>query len=573
MARVCVLLVFYGLLFTNFAGQAQSEEASSHEIEVLIGATSAPPLQPQKQSAINDKSQIIETSAPQRGSRKQPLEIIIKTQPEASHNQAVVTSPTVAYPATSHPAINPIAVLATPMSKPVSTATGLSKKLVSVASSTPKANSSPVKLVPAPQVNHTPAQMTIETLATPQPRVTAAAFQENANTVLLARIQNTEPLPNPTQLDAGNNLPPAPPVNARPPAATSSEPQQAGSYPHQIITEPGPTVVGESGILCRGDGCCATCCIPKKAGFIFGGENLYLTAFDEPEQQVILTNQVTGAVHNGASDPGMGFGYRTWMGFKNCGRGYRLTYTHLGNSDQNVRPVVPTQGTPAFHENYFLSGDTVDLEVTQEFCFCQMNLQTSFGGRYGRLDRNASVYGYGDLPSSDNAAEVFGYAMGANELEAIGFTFSLGALKPMGYHCGWSAFWNWRGSMMWGDSVASALTEANTVLKVNSTAIGSANSRDKAFATVEHSENIFISEAQLGVQYCKCLCCFPATFIFNAGIEYQHWKTGDLTASSDSFATLLASPPLVGGRVDARSRAHDGDLDLIGMFIGAGFIY
>ena len=148
----------------------------------------------------------------------------------------------------------------------------------------------------------------------------------------------------------------------------------------------------------------------------------------------------------------------------------------------------------------------------------------------------------------------------------------LGGRKPFACFCGWYGFWSYRGSLLWADSTASVLTEANAVIKAPIGA-ATANSQDKAFASKDHSENVYISEFQLGVEYCQPLCCVPARFFFRASLEYQLWRTGDVAASSNSFAFLTGSPPPFGGQVDATADAHDGGLDLFGLVVSAGISF
>ncbi len=170
-----------------------------------------------------------------------------------------------------------------------------------------------------------------------------------------------------------------------------------------------------------------------------------------------------------------------------------------------------------------------------------------------------------------NGMDVLGLAIGANEIEGTGFTASIGGRKPIFNGCGWSFFWNFRGSFLWSDTSAFALTEADA-LATPAIGIGSAHSRDLAAATERHA-NVFIAEVLAGIEYERCLQCYPATVFFRAAFEFQHWETGDPRAQSNSFAFLQGAPPAFGGRADAFSVAHDGNLDLIGFRIGCGFRY
>jgi len=297
---------------------------------------------------------------------------------------------------------------------------------------------------------------------------------------------------------------------------------------------------------------------------------MFLAPLGEPAQEVVLTDLTTQEVLSGSSHPGFGSGIRTWLGLQRNGWGFRVQYSHFGNDEIDPDPCVPINGEPAFEQAFYLQAYAVDIELTQGLCFGQWRIDSSFGARYARVERNSMVVGYGTL---GNDVNLYGFAMGANQLEGPGFTFSVGGRKPLHWcwlPCGFSAYWMYRGSLLWADSSASVLTEATAITK---DPVGVANSRDKAFACQEGSENMYISEVQLGIQYERCLQCCPAVFFFRTGLEYQHWVTGDVVAQSNSFAFLQGDPSEFGGRVDAFSRAHDGELDLIGFMLGAGLTY
>lgn len=310
---------------------------------------------------------------------------------------------------------------------------------------------------------------------------------------------------------------------------------------------------------------CGSCC---ESGLFIGVEGLYLAPFDEPEHRVTFTDLVTSDSYSGASNPSLGTGVRTWIGLQDCGRGFRISYTYFGNENIKPIPSVPINAQPSFLETYHLKASSLDVELTHAFRFCTSEYEASLGARYASLQRNGTTVGYGTVGD----VNLLGVAMGANKIEGTGFTGMLGARKPLGGNCGWYGFWRYRGSLLWADSTASVLTEANAVIKAPVGA-AAANSQDKASASKDHNECVFISEVQLGVQYCKPLCCSPALFYFRAAVEYQLWRTGDVFAESNSFASLAGGPPLFGGQVDATSRAHDGGLDMFGLVIGAGITF
>ena len=312
------------------------------------------------------------------------------------------------------------------------------------------------------------------------------------------------------------------------------------------------------------EACHATCA----AGLMFGVEGTFLGPIGEPEQTVTLTDLITERAYTGSPHASLGAGVRTWLGLQRCGRGIRFQYWHLGNDSVHAIPVAPIDGEPAFVESFYLRADAVDIEFIQRLsCFCDWTLDTSFGGRYARLERNSTVVGYGTL---GNGVDLYGLATGGNEIEGAGLTFSFCGRKPIGCNGCWHTFWSYRGSFLWADSTVSALTEANAV---TTDPLGAANSRDQAFLYRDNTEHMYISEIQLGVQYERSLRCFPTKLFLRAALEFQHWTTGDTLARTNSYAFLHDGPEEFGGRVDASSDAHDGDLDLLGFAFAMGLTY
>ncbi len=306
-------------------------------------------------------------------------------------------------------------------------------------------------------------------------------------------------------------------------------------------------------------------CCPS--GLYAGAEMTYLVPLDEPTNRVVLSDPIAGISYSGAADPSIGVGIRTWIGLQCDGWGIRARYWNFGNENIDNEPMVPTNLHPAIHEAYELNADVLDIELTQRFHVRCWQLDTSFGARYANLERNATVLGYGQV---GNGVDLYGMALGANEIEGTGFTASLGGRRSLGDCCGWRFFWNFRGSVLWSDATSSSFTEATAI--TNNPA-GVSNSRDVAFITVDHSENVWIADATAGLEYDFALCRAPGIFTFRIGLEYQYWNTGDLRSQSESFAFLQGGPPGFAGRADANSFAHDGDLDLIGLVMGVSWAY
>lgn len=357
----------------------------------------------------------------------------------------------------------------------------------------------------------------------------------------------------------------------------------------ELVTadEIGPVFLHEDGSRISGD-LWGTWNTWFQTGLYAGVEGTFLAPINEPIQSVYLTDLTNNNQYTARSQSGLGGGVRTWIGLQNHGWGFRVRYWHFGDEAVRPDPVVPTNAEPTTTSASYLRADVVDIELTQRYFFLGQQISTSFGARYAELERNNTAVAYGDL---GNGVNLYGLAMGANNVSGTGFTTSIGGLKPLhffwnrscddcGGACGgqcarpcgqWLGYWNVRGSVLWADSTVSALTDANAVIK--GAAVASAFSRNKASASKDHSETLGIIELQLGMQYQRHLRCCPAIAFLRAGAEYQYWNTGDLTATSNSFAFLQGGTPAFGARVDSVADAHNGNLGLIGFTIGAGLTY
>lgn len=375
--------------------------------------------------------------------------------------------------------------------------------------------------------------------------------------------------------------PPGAPPQQAPPAESAEQgyvgPATEGPYMYTGPTPSGPAVIHDGWSDVWTSQCGPWCPLGT---IIHGVEGTFLVPVDEPNQTVRFTNLLNGQRYRGKSSPGLGSGVRSWIGLQQNGTGIRARYWFFGNDLLDVSPEVPIGNGPAFIESYYLRAQTVDIELFHEFCFAHGTLDASFGGRYASLRRTGAVTGFGTVGNVD----VLGLALGSNEVEGTGLTASIGGRKPLGCFgkgcdscvscntccaapCGLNFFWNFRGSVLWADSTVSVLTDANAITKPPIGA-ASASSRDKAFATNDHSENVFIADLQLGLEYNFGVCCLPGLFSVRGGVEWQHWETGDLIARSNSFAALQGGPPPFGALTEANADAHDGDLDLIGFFVG-----
>jgi hypothetical protein len=299
------------------------------------------------------------------------------------------------------------------------------------------------------------------------------------------------------------------------------------------------------------------CC---NLGLEVGVEGVFLAPIGEPEQSVYLTDLGSNSSVFGESTPGLGAGIRTWIELQKNDRGLRARYLYFGNAVALSDPEFVVPADPGFIQSYNLDANTLDLELTQQFCLCEHQLETSFGGRWARLNRSSTVTGFGTVGGTD----VQGFAYGANETEGAGFTSSIGGRRAIFCDGGWNFIWGFRGSFIWADSTTAVLTDVTAAQGATV-----ARSRDSAFAGTE-AEDLFILDLTLGVEYESCIkcCCREANLFFRTGFEYQWWDTGSPFAESYSFAGV--GGPGGSGLVEAFSYGHDGDLSLIGFFLGGG---
>ncbi len=381
----------------------------------------------------------------------------------------------------------------------------------------------------------------------------------------------------------------APPTVPGPPDPTAQPPMAppvAGPYPPDGAYGPEWSANGACGGSCGPTSGCLSCTgtggpiyIQKGWGdvwngmwggggggvFVGGVEGTFLVPLDEPSQSVTMTDLNTNRQWSGDPRGTLGGGVRTWIGLQKCGWGVRVRYWRFGVNNVAPDPDVPKWVEPTIVENYHLTANVLDFELTQRFFVHCWQIDTSFGARYADLNRYIQTVGYGQV---GNGVDLYGLAMGSNSLEGTGFTASIGGSRQLRPCSGWYFFWNFRGSALWADTMASVLTDATAFTAAPP---ASANARNHANSTAA-KEDVYIAETQVGLEYRIRSCCW-GQLAFRGGIEYQYWNTGNVLAQSQSFASLQGGNPPFGGDVTSTANAHDGDLDLIGFIFGLEWTY
>jgi hypothetical protein len=85
------------------------------------------------------------------------------------------------------------------------------------------------------------------------------------------------------------------------------------------------------------------------------------------------------------------------------------------------------------------------------------------------------------------------------------------------------------------------------------------------------SDDLFIGEIQVGIEWDFALRCLPAKAFFRTAFEYQYWDASTGSAASGSFA-----------RVDVNSNTYQATtgssapgliVDFVGLSVGTGFTW
>lgn len=304
-------------------------------------------------------------------------------------------------------------------------------------------------------------------------------------------------------------------------------------------------------------------------GLFVGGETTFLTASRENYQSVAIDSLVSSASLAGENSSGYGAGGRGWIGMRSGKTGFVATawHFHEGNSNSPGTMFGKDSASPA--TIYNLQATTVDLELFQEFCIMNSSLRVSFGGRYADYRRRGYATGFGSMEDAD----VFAGSHGATSMSGWGLTGSLAGYHPLRRpltehhdfgHCvsPWSFQWLLRGSVIDGEAIASARTEAQV-----SHPLGVSRSVD---GTIAGWEGIMSSGMlQFGIGYRRPLVYLPAMLDFVTGFEGHIQQTGRVGAASTSYATLAGHDGAsdFGAVSVADSLVNTRDLVLTGFFM------
>jgi hypothetical protein len=300
-------------------------------------------------------------------------------------------------------------------------------------------------------------------------------------------------------------------------------------------------------------------------GFYAGVEATLLWADINGSPSQVGTFDPFGApvsVHSSAySDVGDGMtaSPRLWLGYQGSGCwGVVGRYFDYRSTAMTLDPFAGPLDTLGLMSNNKLRAYNMDIEATRLFDRGCWSGNVSLGVRHASLNSTSSI-------SSNSVVGtdlVSGIAMTDRQFNGTGLTFGFLGRRPIGCS-GANFFINARGSMLWGNSAASA--EAATSIL---TPLGAAS--DFQFAAAGNDEGeLFIGEIQAGVEWEYELQCAPATAFLRLAGEFQYWE-GDHGLNASAVSTSFAVP---GATVVSAATAGDQQLDLFGVSLAAGISY
>jgi len=195
-----------------------------------------------------------------------------------------------------------------------------------------------------------------------------------------------------------------------------------------------------------------------------------------------------------------------------------------------------------------------DIEAARPFVFLDTPMLFAFGARHAALEQDSILL----ATDSINGDTLSGFGAAFRDFHGTGLTVAWGGWRPVWGSPSFNWVWNVRNSVLWGD--------VQSVAEAQATAVGAGGlSYDTASSRFEHENDMYIGEAQLGVQWNHRLQCLPACAFARVMGEYQYWDATCDTAEGRATAVMAGN-----SEVMAYANAQSLRVDLIGLSIGAG---
>lgn len=329
------------------------------------------------------------------------------------------------------------------------------------------------------------------------------------------------------------------------------------------------------GIL--GEGCRNGLLWCSRSGLIGGAQGTFLAPTKDSQLSVSMIDMVNNVTRTEESDFGFGGGVRTWLGIQSENVGFRVVYWGFENNHYRPDSGTNAMGSSGFSNNYFLTANTLDIEMFNGYCFGASTVRASLGARYADMERQSMILGRGKVGD----VGLLGIASSMADLQGWGVVAGLEGTIPLrpwfrDPGCGPSPcnfFWKVQGSALAADTKAVAVTQVHVTPPEE--LFATAYSSDEAMAFGDST--LLVGLLQLGLDYRIPIhrCHRPAFVDFMCGFEAQTWQTGEAAATSASNAFLAGAIDgnTFGGSVAATSYANPSSIGFYGFVMGMSLSY
>lgn len=325
-----------------------------------------------------------------------------------------------------------------------------------------------------------------------------------------------------------------------------------------------------------GGGGCGACCPPPGCPVCFNGEveatillpdlrgNSVNGTFASPTVPALAT---FASMDSELDEQDVLLSPRIWLHAQKCEWGLGLRVWYLDETESDFTPLDQLQlniFSASTSERLYLL--TTDAELTYSWHGHQhggwggASYQLGVGMRY--LDMEHESIAFGSALLDDVIAGTNGIA--TTDFEAIGITSGFRGTVPLWRHA--HLYWKIRGSYMHGDVQARTQTYASAV------GIGDA-AAGVTTAGALSDDDLFIGEAQLGIQWQHDLVCVPARCFFRTAFEFQHWEFDSAIGATSNVTVNVATVPGTIASANTSATAVAPDIDLFGLSIAAGLTW
>lgn len=353
-------------------------------------------------------------------------------------------------------------------------------------------------------------------------------------------------------------------------------------------------------------------------GLYFGNEFTFLAAESPGTTRVRVIDTISSQMDEYSSEDAFGFGNRLTLGIQSQNTGFRLVYWTYAGGYSGHDAWKDLENSPVFSTTSKIGLETLDIDLTQKYCFLGCNLMTACGVRFAEYQGSEFTNVSSNL---QGALETSGSTRSFRNMKGLGPTvfmelrktipWCLGSPARMPYsmidpgstgcfgccqsdcgnygECGgcggcdscnlgspcfpWRFYANFRVSALWADTYSESMTESVVATGNGIVTQGIARGRDKASLNQDNENSLLATQIQFGLEHRTPILCNRALWICRLGLEIQSWNTGKHESKSQSYAFLADPDDEFGGRVETLARADNRYLDLFGFTFLLGLNY